>query len=845
MNVSINLAQYYSNVDLAGIDHTELVLRIGAQLGAIEEVTDWTPKYKGIVVVKVVACGKHPNADKLSLCRVDDSGVTQGVERDSEGYVQVVCGANNVATGMLAAWIPPGAIVPSTFDGEQFTLDSRELRGEVSNGMLASPKELDISDEHDGILDMSDSDGDAVPKPGEPISNYYGLNDFIVDCENKMFTHRPDCFGNMGVAREIAGIFGLKYVSPEWYTTDPTVETKWSMADGSLQLDVMNEIEELVPRFTVVSMEGTTIGDSPAWMQGFLKRVGIKPISNVVDITNYVMHLTGQPLHAFDYDKLAKVSDKPGIHPRMARKGEKLTLLGDKTIELDENDIVISTDKQAVALAGVMGGMDTEVDENTKNIAIECANFDMYAIRRTSMRHGLFTDAVTRFNKGQSPLQNDRVLNYAMKLMNSYAGATQSSQVYDLCSFDLSADNLNHVEIDIDFINSRLGSDLKAGDVKVLLENVEFSVAVQGKSMQITAPFWRMDISIKEDIVEEVGRLHGYHNLPIELPARTSKPSELNATRQSKQELRELLVSAGANEVLTYSFVHGDLIRNTGTDPDETAYHLRNALSPDLQYYRTSLLPSLLAKVRSNIKAQAGSSHNEFSLFEFGKVHIKGHMDEKDKEVPKQMRRLALVVAADAKTAKNNNGAAYYRAKRFLDYITGNKLKYAELDTNEHPITSSYQIGRSAVVTIDGSHVGVVGEIRGSISKKLKLPEYCAGFELDTDILREHLSGDQYRQLSQYPESIQDMTFEVSADTNWADLYEFVSAELAVQSAENGYLHTIEPQDIFQLEESDKKRISMRVSLSHQNKTLRTEEVTKVIETISKAADDKLKAKRI
>lgn len=843
MKVSLNLAQFYSNVDLVGIDRSELVQRLGAQLGAIENVTDWAPKYRGVVVVKVISCEKHPNADKLKVCKIDDNGVVQDVERDNEGYVQVVCGAPNVEEGMLAAWIPPGSVVPSTFDGEKFKLEARELRGEVSNGMLASPHELDISNDHDGILEIVELEAGYTVKVGANISNYYGLDDYIVDCENKMFTHRPDCFGNLGVAREIAGMFGLKFQSPEWYLSPILPDYKSS--DDSLELNVKNEIKELVPRFTIVSMSGVSVKPSPVWMQGFLKRVGIKPINNIVDVTNYVMHVTGQPLHAFDYDKIVKVSDTPGIHPRLAKKGEKIKLLGDKTIELGEDDIVIATDKHPVALAGVMGGAETEVDDNTQSIIIECANFDMYAVRRTSMRHGLFTDAVTRFNKGQSPLQNDRVLRYAMKLMYELADAKQASEVYDLTNFDLAHDNLNHIEVTADFINSRLGSNLTVNEIKSILENVEFVVSIQGDTLQITAPFWRMDIGIKEDIVEEVGRLYGYDKLPVVLPSRSIKPSKVNEQRQFKQTVRDKMVKAGANEVLTYSFVHGELMKNTGTDPEDTAYHIRNALSPDLQFYRTSLIPSLLSKVHGNIKAQMGSNNNEFAIFEIGKVHIKGIMEDDEPELPKQMNRLSFVITADSKTAKQHSGSAYYVAKKYMDEITNGQLMYQELSTNEHPITSPYHLGRSAEVTIKGNSVGVIGEISPVVKKKLKLPEYTAGFELDLDILRENIKPNSYEKLSLFPVSSQDITFEVANSYTWRELATLIDSELAVASAEDNYHYSLEPLDIYSEANSKKIRYSYKITLSHNNKTLKTEEVSKILEHLAKVTHAKYKAVRI
>lgn len=843
MKFSLNGAQRYSNVDLKNLSHAEIVEKIGLQLGAVEEIIDWKEKYNSIVVAKIVEFVKHPNADKLTVCRIDDGGVVQNINRDDEGYVQVVCGAPNVKGGLYVVWIPPGAIVPSTLNNDPFTLETREIRGKISNGMLASPRELGISDEHEGILILDEKEIGEKPIIGASVTRYFGLDDLIVDCENKMFTHRPDCFGNIGIAREVAGVFGLKYLSPEWYRESPSF-----VEAGNIEIDTENEVRDLVPRFMVIAMDKVSNITSPVWMQSYLLRVGIKPINSIVDITNYVMHTTGQPLHAFDLEKLkARSSNGQSIviKPRLARDGEQLKLLGNKTIKLNESDLVIATDKEPVALAGIMGGADTEVDENTKSIVIECANFDMYTVRRSSMNHGLFTEAVTRFNKGQSPLQNDRVLAYAMQLLSEITGATQVSKVYDIAGFDLSGDNLNHLEVTAEFINSRLGSNLSAEEIKLLLENVEFEVSQQGQMLQITVPFWRMDIAIAEDIVEEVGRLFGYNNLPTKLPLQVSEPTKKNKLREFKNSIRQNLAKLGANEVLTYSFVHGDLLRACSIEPDKWAYHIRNALSPDLQYYRPALMPSLLTKIHGNIKMQSGSNDNVFAIFEIGKAHIKDVLDNNDHNLPKQMQHLAFVLAADEKSAKKFNGSAYYHVKKYLDQITNNQLSYTDLKDTSNPFSSAYVKGRSAVVTINGVEIGVIGEFNSKAKNKLKLPCYCAGFEIDLEMLEKNITTSQYKQISIYPSSKQDVTYETDESINWSDVENLLSAELAVVSAEENLDYELTPISIFKAEGSDTKRISFRVELSHRQKTLKTNEVSKIINQVSGVLGEKLGVKTI
>jgi len=505
MKVSLSWIKKFASIDLSA---EELVEKIGAQLGAVEEVIDVGKKYEDLLVAKVVKCEKHPNADKLSFCLIDDGKANKTVKRDADGLIEVVCGAPNVKAGQQVVWIPPGAAVPNTYDKEPFVIEAREIRGKISNGMLASPKELALGDNHEGILVLEDG------KPGDDFAKAAGLDDFVVDIENKMFTHRPDCFGMLGVAREIAGVQRRPFKSPDWYREDAALP-----ADGRknvLKLTVKNELADLVPRFCAVAIKDVKVQTSPAWLQARLSSVGVRPINNIVDITNFFMLETAQPLHAYDYDKV-----KTGIlGVRWGEKGEELKLLGGKTIKIDHQAIVITDGSQPIGLGGVMGGADTEVDETTKNIILECASFDMNTTRRTAMAYGLFTDAATRFTKNQSPRQNMAVLVKAVDDIQRIAGGRQASPVVDEKRLK---EAVRPIETTEKFINSRLGLGLSAAAIKKILENVEFKVEAKS-SLKITVPFWRTDIEIPEDIVEEVGRLYGYDKLPQNLPGRTIRP---------------------------------------------------------------------------------------------------------------------------------------------------------------------------------------------------------------------------------------------------------------------------------------------------------------------------------
>ncbi len=832
MKVSLNWAKEYAAIDMPT---DELLARIGAQLGEIDGVEYLAQKYQGVLVVKVVTCEDHPNADRLRVCKIDDGGVAQSVERDSDGLVQVVCGAPNVRQGITVAWLPPGSTVPASVEKAPFVLDSRELRGVLSHGMLASPQELAIGESHDGILELEDT-----LAAGTGFLEAYALDDVVVDIENKMFTHRPDCFGQLGVARELAGITGTPFTSPDWYKT---YELTVADTAATLPLHVVNELPQLVPRFMAVSLSGITIKPSPVRMQSLLSRVGIRPINNVVDITNYIMMLTGQPLHAYDYDKVVALSDKDAtIVVRNPRSEEKLTLLNGKTVQPRAEAIMIATDKQAIGLGGVMGGGDTEVDENTTNVILEVATFDMYSIRRTSMAHGLFTDAVTRFNKGQSPLQNDRILNEAVRLLGEYAGAKMASQVID--ESQVTGREWVHppVPVAASFINERLGLSLSASDMRHLLENVEFTVTIEGELLHVEAPRWRTDIETREDVVEEIGRLYGFDKLPLELPRRAISATPRDPLLELKARIRHILAKAGATELLTYSFVHGKLIDSVGQNKQD-AFALSNAISPDLQYYRLSLLPSLLDKVHPNIKA----GYERFSLFEMGKTHTIHEHD--DQGLPLERDILAMVVAASKKAAPAS--AAYYDAKHQLQFLAaqlGLSLRFEPYDNRSStPIEQPYEPGRTALVKIASTDlvVGIIGEFRVGVKRALKLPEYTAGFSLQlAELLQACTTSDNsaYHQLPRFPKVTQDITLRVAASTSYQALHDCLVESLTASAADNA-LVTVECTSIYQRpDDTDHKQISFRYSVASYERTLTDSEVSQHLATAAEVAAAQLNA---
>ncbi len=835
--------QYKTVGDIAPNGIEALVTTIGSQLGEVEGVEDIGKKYQGVVVAKVVSCLDHPNADKLHVCTIDDGGNTPDVKRDQNGHVQVVCGAPNVREGLMVAWLPPGSTVPESVGKDPFVLGSRELRGVVSNGMLASPKELALGDSHEGILELDDT-----AKPGDAFAKAYGLDDYIIDIENKMFTHRPDCFGFLGVARELAGIQGLAFKSPDWYRPNPVFP---DIEADVLPIEVRNEIPSLVPRFAVVAMSDVKVGPSPLWLQIELAKVGQRSINNIVDYTNYFMIETGQPLHAYDYDKVKALDggDKATLVVRQPREGETVDLLNGKTIDPRQEAIMIATDSTLIGLGGIMGGSKTEVDETTKNIIVECASMDMYSVRRSSMAHGLFTDALTRFSKGQSPLQNLAVLAKIVDEIRTHAGGKVASKLIDVNQVEGRQWVHPPVPVTTEFINARLGLSLSAEDMSALLENVECRVVIDGDTLTITAPFWRTDIETREDVVEEVGRLYGFDRLPLELPERSITPVQNDELFALKSRLRATLARSGANELLTYSFVHGDLLDKVGQDKTK-AFSLSNALSPDLQYYRLSLTPSLLAHVHTNIK----SGYDEFALFELGKAHVHGEQDPLEPALPKEVNALAYVYACN----KTKNGAAYYQAKQQLhELLQQHQLEswmqlvpLDKADLYDNPwleqMVAPYDPTRSAVLRKpdDGLVWGVVGEYKASVRRALKLPEASAGFELDPLLFLAGTQQSSYVPLSKFPSVWQDVTLRVKTEQPFNELAALVDTQLGAHAPNDTHIQ-LQPVGIYQAKDDVvHKNVTFRITITGLNRTLTDKEVAKTVEAIVAAAKDQLGAEQ-
>ena len=824
MIISVNwLKKFVPNLPEIG----ELSKLIGARLVEIEGVENLGEKYEDVIIAKVISAEKVENSDHLNLCKIDDGGARKDIERDENGFVQVVCGARNVRAGIFVAWLPPESIVPETFGGENFKLGARKLMGNMSNGMIASLRELGLGDEHDGILEVSPEVFENGIQAGDSFAEKFELNDFLLEVENKSLTHRPDCFGIVGFAREVAGILGEEFIEPE-FIKGLNFE---GVEDRKIDIEIQNP--KICERYTAAIFDVSNILKNPNLTieKTYILRSGMRPIDEITDLANKIMFETAQPLHTFDLEKLEKLNGSSDIKivVRNAFEGEELELLDGKKIKMNEKDIVIATGesgKIAIALAGAMGGISTAIDENTSKILVESATFNLYNLRNTQMRHGIFSEAITRFTKGIPQMLSRKVLDLFAEDILAMGGK----------SLSLVADSDNNyreqlkISVSNDEINRVLGTDFSNDQIHRTLENVGI-LTENENSETFLIPFWRNDLHIKEDLIEEVGRLNGYDNIALQLPTRTFKAVKKAKIDLLQSEIREILTAGGANEILTYSFIHGDLLEKVDQD-SQNSYKIVNSISPDLQYYRQTLTPSLLSKVSQNIRAGFG----EFAIFEMNKITEKS-LGLNEENVPIEQKKLAFVYV-------NNKGEnAFYQAKNYVDFLCkklGVEVEFSKFNLEKSSLSTEFESKRSAVIEIQNNGkkitLGVIGEFKKSVQKSLKLPEATSGFELDLNILLENLAGSnvKIKNFSKFQSVERDISINVDEKREFSEIFNIF--ENISDKFENVEIEVL-PIDIFK--NSDRtKNISIRFKITPFEKTLTGEEIHEIVQKIEELAQD-------
>ncbi|MFT3761808.1 MAG: phenylalanine--tRNA ligase subunit beta [Pseudoxanthomonas sp.] len=745
----------------------------------------------GVVVARIVSAEKHPEADRLQVCEVDAG---------NGELLQIVCGAPNARAGLVA----PLAKVGAKFG--DFSIMAAKLRGVESSGMLCSAKELGIDADASGLFELPD---DAPV--GTPIAEYLGLPDNVI--ELGLTPNRADCFCVRGIAYDVAAACGGTVSA-----FDATVVPAQTDAALEIGLDAGAD----APLYCGRVIEGVDAGaKTPVWMAQRLQRSGVRPVSLLVDITQYVMLELGQPMHAYDRDLL-----QGPIGVRKARDGETLKLLNGDEAKLDPQFLVIvdasGADKsRAIGLTGIMGGDDTKVGAGTKNVFLEAAHFAPSAIIGRGRRLGLHTDASHRFERGVDPQLPKIAIEYATRLVLELAGGTPGPvTVAELpeCLPKPQAIALRRARI-----ARVLGVDIAAVDVERILRALGMSVEATGEGWNVTAPSRRFDIAIEEDLIEELARIHGYERIPTTLPgaaARIAAPSE---TALDAASIRRQLVAREMLETINFAFVDVQWLRSWGLEA--SAVPLANPLSAELAVMRTSLLPGLVAALQRNLARQAG----RVRLFEIGNVF----KSEEPGSEPVETLRIAAAVCGDARAEqwgeRPPRNVDFHDLKGDLESLAAASGAALEF----RPSTAAFgHPGRSADVYRDNSRIGWIGQLHPRLSRALDLDADVLAFELDLQPLAVRALPRAVAP-SRFPSVRRDLAFTVAEDVNWAA----ISATIA--TAAGPLLRDLLPFDRYVGPgvESGCKSLAAGLILQDNSRTLTDQDVEAVVARVVAAID--------
>jgi len=802
--VSINwLNKYVNTGEQTAEQLAEKITKSGIEVDGIEYIIN--EKSENVVVGYVKECEQHPDADKLRLCQVDVG----------EETLQIICGAPNVAQGQKVVVAKPGAVLPGNFK-----IKKVKLRGIESNGMICSLKELSVGDRfipeqyEEGIVVLPE---DTVV--GEPVDALLNLDDAILEFD--LTPNRADALSMIGVAYEVAAILDeeVNIPSPEVATTEENV------AD---YISVSSEEPDLCPYYAAFIVKDVEIAPSPLWMQNALLAAGIRPINNVVDITNYVLMEYGQPLHAFDYDLLGSKE----IVVRRAKNGEQIVTLDDQTRTLTNENLLITNGEKGIAMAGVMDGANTEVNNDTKNVLIEAAYFDAQTVRKAVNETGLRSDASTRFEKGVDPVRVREAGLRACELLVQYANG---KLVDDAAEFnELKVEEAN-IDMNADEVNRRLGTDISIDEMKDILRKLRFDYELDGTNFVVTIPTRRGDITLFEDMLEEVARIYGYDNLPFTLPTNASKPGGLTKEQLLKRNIKKYLQSVGLYEAITYSLVDKkatEILTSPELPTNLIPVPLSMPMSEDHQYLRLSLLPELLNRLTYNVARKQAN----VALYEVGSIFL-----SEEAEITKQPKEALRIAGAitgkwhEHKWQQELKQVDFYVVKGIVEGL----FEYVHIDvTYEQAKVEGMHPGRCAIVKADGETIGFLGQVNPKIAKEKDLKETYV-FDLNLDYILAKDRGELvYTTVPKYPSILRDVAFVVKADVQAGDM------EATIVQAGGPLVKKVEAFDVYTGENvaEDEKSIAFNIHYEDPEKTLTDEEVEASFENIVTTMNEKFEA---
>lgn len=789
MRVSINWIKKFVDIDgIAVKEIGEKLTMSGLEVEGIETRT--APK--GVVVGKVLKREKHPNADKLSLC----------VVTDGESEFQVVCGAPNVDAGQVVPFAKLGAELPGGLK-----IKAAKIRGIESQGMICSAAELGLEEESEGILIL-----EPTAKLGEDINRLLEIEDSML--EINVTPNRADCLSIVGVAREISVLFDRpikKYPFECIESDEPASSYRYVRVDNKINC----------PLYYGRIIRGVKLGESPLWLANRIRSAGIRPINNIVDITNFVMIEYGQPLHAFDLRMI-----EGGIIVRDAKEGEKIVTLDGKERTLSREMLVIADEKKVLAIAGIMGGEYSGIQDDTVDVFLECAYFRPESIRMTSRRLGLKTDSSYRYERGIDRLNTMKIVDYAAELISEIAGGKVLKGV-----LKDGIEEYRHsvVEFDTHKINSMLGIELEDEKISGILEKLGFEVNCKDKGKGIytaTVPSFRQDVAVWQDLSEEVARIYGYEKIPVTVPKINAISRKIEPVQKGIRDVKNILVSLGYNEVINYSFMEKGFLGKFLNS--EEFIPVKNPISADMDTMRSMVFPGVLKSLMSNYCMGL----RQIKLFEISNVHKKNN----DGILPMEETNVSFGVLGDyfkpnwiGKMEADN----FYYIKSAAEQILAMfRLAGEYVRSNERFLHK----GKSADIVLGGIKAGFIGELHPELYDFLDLqsPVYICEIQLNKLVELGEKNVIKYKKISQFPFVYKDISVIAGKDISAVDIFKGIK----------GYSELIKDVELFDIYVGekigmDKRSMTFRVYFNHPEKTLTDEETNTAVENIIKLLQEK------
>lgn len=809
MKISLKWLNDYVDIKDYFAKPKELAALLTAAGLEVESISDQARQFEFVVIGNILKKDQHPNADRLSLCQVSTG----------EGRLhQIVCGAQNHKQDDNVVVALPGAILPG-----DFSIKLSKIRGVESSGMLCSEKELGLKTESEGILILS-----KTAPIGKSYAEFMGLDDILF--ELKVTPNRADCLSHFGLAREIACLLGRECFLPIESMQESTTSTK-----KCVQLEVKSA--EACPRYAGRAMSGVKVGHSPEWLKKRLESIGVKPINNIVDVTNYVMHELGQPLHAFDLSEIKGAK----IVVTQATPHEKFVTLDGTEKTLLGGELTIRDSERVIALAGIVGGKNSGIQDTTKSIFIEAAYFSASGIRKTSRALGIETDSSYRFSRGVNPEAVPLALNRAAQLIQKLAGGEIAGDAYDIYPEAIST---KPISISLALLSSRLGYRAEAPEFVSWMKRLGCQITETAtNTWSILAPIFRTDMNIDMDLVEEFARLHGYQNIPEKLPALASSPSQDVMSFQNEKRLRNILVEQGFQQAIHYAFTSekwqtqllGDTskLSQYGLKVIESPVKLVNPLNEDIGVMRTSLTPGLIKSIAHNFN----NSVHQGRLFEVGYAHFLANLEISKNKYEQEMRLGAAIWGFDINLwEKSQVIPAAFGLKSALAVLF-KKLAIHKLNFEVSKAPADFlHPKQSAIISAEGKAIGFFGSLHPSILEEHKIRSSVAILELNVDKL---MSGQpravRYQPISRMPFVDRDLSFVVPKDLQASQI------EAVIRQSAGPLLKEIKIVDLFKggsLKENEQS-LSFRLIFQDPSLSLADVQVNELRDKIVNAVGQK------